>query len=160
SGIALITALFALLLLSAIAIGMMYMSTTDTSVNANFKDSQTAYWGARAGMEEVRARMHPGTTAVPAGDLVPFLPTQIPSPVNVGSVVYVTNPNLGTAIVPQTAANSFYDNELCNTAIENTPVAFPCATDNAAAIVPRQSQAPFNTTAAAARWKWVRITLK
>src|SRR5882724_4668076 len=117
SGIALITALFALLLLSAIAVGMMYMSTTDTSVNANFKDSQTAYWGARAGMEEVRARMHPGTALpfVAAGDLVPFLPTQIPSPANAGSIVYVTNFDNGVVPVnPQTAANGFYDSELCN----------------------------------------------
>ena len=164
SGIALITALFALLLLSAIAIGMMYMSTTDTSVNANFKDSQTAYWGARAGMEEVRARMHPGTVAVAAGDLVPLLPTTLPSPLNAGSIVYVTNPDGGAAIAPQTAANGFYDSELCNGGIENvSPVAFPCATDNAAALAHTpvmESKAPFNAGAAAARWKWVRITLK
>jgi len=164
SGIALITALFALLLLSAIAVGMMYMSTTDTSVNANFKDSQTAYWGARAGMEEVRARMHPGTAAVAQGDLVPFLPTKLPSPVNAGSVVYITNPDGGGAIFPQTAANSFYDSELCNAGIENIqPAVFPCATDIAAALGHNgtmESQAPFKAGAAAARWKWVRITLK
>ena len=114
AGVALITALFALLLLSAIAVGMMYMSSTDTSVNANFKDSQTAYWGARAGMEEVRARMHPGTTSVAAGDLVAFMPTLVPKPTNAGSVVYITNPDGGTAINPQTAANAYFDNEICN----------------------------------------------
>src|SRR4051812_50054913 len=103
AGVALVTALFALLLLSAIAVGMMYMSSTDTSVNANFKDSQTAYWGARAGMEEVRARMHPGTASVVAGDLVAVMPAAIPLPANLGSIVYHPNPEGGTANAPQTA---------------------------------------------------------
>src|SRR3954464_1428371 len=118
AGVALITALFALLLLSAIAVGMMYMSSTDTSVNANFKDSQTAYWGARSGMEEVRARMHPGTTAVAAGDLAALMPTAIPKPANVGSVVYVTNKDT-TAIDPPTLTNAYFDAELCSTSNEN-----------------------------------------
>lgn len=163
AGVALITALFALLLLSAIAVGMMYMSSTDTSVNANFKDSQTAYWGARAGMEEVRARMHPGTTSVAAGDLVAFMPTLVPKPTNAGSVVYITNPDGGTAINPQTAANAYFDNEICNTAIENTPTAFPCGADNAAALghtATLESKAPFNGGTGVAKWKWVRVTLK
>src|SRR4051812_33619373 len=163
AGVALITALFALLLLSAIAVGMMYMSSTDTSVNANFKDSQTAYWGARAGMEEVRARMHPGTIAVAAGDLFAFMPTAVPKPTNGNSVVYITNPDGVAAIVPETAANAYYDSELCNTAIENTPTAFPCAMDNAAALAHTpvlESKAPFNGSAGAAKWKWVRVTMK
>jgi len=43
-GIAMITALFALLILSALAVGMMYMATTDTQINANYKESEQSYW--------------------------------------------------------------------------------------------------------------------
>src|SRR5260370_23791930 len=58
-GIALILSILALLLLSAIAVGMMYMSTTEASINANFKAEETEYFAARAGVEEVRDRMLP-----------------------------------------------------------------------------------------------------
>src|SRR5437660_4325144 len=58
-GIALILSILALLLLSAIAVGMMYMSTTEASVNANFKAEETEYFAARAGAEEIRDRMLP-----------------------------------------------------------------------------------------------------
>jgi hypothetical protein len=56
-GVALVLSILALLLLTAIAAGMMYMSTTETSVNNNFKSEEKAYFAARAGVEEVRDRM-------------------------------------------------------------------------------------------------------
>ena len=34
-GMAFVVAIFALMLISAVAFGMMYMSSTDTSINAN-----------------------------------------------------------------------------------------------------------------------------
>jgi Tfp pilus assembly protein PilX len=58
-GIALALSILALLLLSGIAIGMMYMSSTETTVNANFKAEEREYFAARAGVEEVRDRMLP-----------------------------------------------------------------------------------------------------
>src|SRR2546429_6751380 len=71
-GSALLIALFALLLVSAIGFGMLYSSTTETNVNANFRDSQRAYFAARAGLEEARQRLrptslNPAAIAVPAG---------------------------------------------------------------------------------------------
>jgi hypothetical protein len=58
-GIALVLSILALLLLSAIAVGMMYTSSTEASVNSNFKSEETEYFAARAGVEEVRDRMLP-----------------------------------------------------------------------------------------------------
>src|SRR6266567_3378859 len=58
-GIALILSILALLLLSAIAVGMMYTSSTEASVNSNFKSEEVEYFAARAGVEEVRDRMLP-----------------------------------------------------------------------------------------------------
>ena len=52
-------ALLALMLLSAIAIGMMFISSTETTISSNFRSEETAYFAARAGVEEVRDRMLP-----------------------------------------------------------------------------------------------------
>src|SRR5258708_14167482 len=61
SGVALLLSILALLLLSAIAVSMMYMSSTETSVNASFKSEETEYFAVRAGLEEIRDRMIPST---------------------------------------------------------------------------------------------------
>ena len=61
-GIALIVALMVLLLLSAALMGMIMMSNTETNVSANFRDEQTAFFGSKAGIEEVRDRMRSGAT--------------------------------------------------------------------------------------------------
>jgi hypothetical protein len=49
-GISLVVALLALMLLSAVAIGMMFMSSTEAAVSSNFKSEETAYFAARAGV--------------------------------------------------------------------------------------------------------------
>src|SRR3954465_13072694 len=85
--IAMITALFALLILSALAVGMMYMATTDTQINANYKESEQSHWAARAGLEEVRARL-----MTVGGDLLLSAPAALPPGAN--SVLYVVNPSL------------------------------------------------------------------
>src|SRR4051794_23396190 len=61
-GIALLLSVLALLLLSAVAVGMIYMASTENSIAANFKSEETEYFAARAGVEEVRDRMIPGVT--------------------------------------------------------------------------------------------------
>ena len=58
-GVALFVAILALLLLTAVAAGMMYLSSTETAISSNFKGEETAYFAARAGVEEVRDRMLP-----------------------------------------------------------------------------------------------------
>src|SRR5690348_2707119 len=101
-GVALVMALFALLLLSAIGVGMMYMANTESMTNQNYKDSEKAFWGARAGLEEVRARLFQGPTS--AGDLVALAPTALPG--NANSILYVAR---STALTPWTGT----DTKLC-----------------------------------------------
>ena len=60
SGVALLLSILALLLLSAIAAGMMYMANTETLVSNNFRQEEKVYFAARSGVEEVRDRMFPG----------------------------------------------------------------------------------------------------
>ena len=85
-GIALLITIFSLLLLTAIAIGLMYLGDTETRINDNYRSSQQAYFAAYAGLQSVRERMTLANTA----------PHQITppsaSPGSNASVVYVTNP--------------------------------------------------------------------
>ena len=73
-GISLLFAMFTLLLVTAIAMGMMFMSSTETAINANFKSEETAYFAARAGLEEMRDRMLPGNPNTLAANLPTALP--------------------------------------------------------------------------------------
>ena len=56
-GVALIAALFALMLISALALAMVFSTTTESAVNANFKDSEVAEYAAHAGIQEGRERL-------------------------------------------------------------------------------------------------------
>ena len=56
-GMALLLALFALLLLSAIGLFMVLASNTETRIDANYSNSLRSYYAARSGLEEVRDRM-------------------------------------------------------------------------------------------------------
>ena len=106
---ALLIALLALLLVSAVGMGMMYMSTTETSVNANYRDTQRAFFSMRAGLEEMRDRMR--SNAVSAITL----PTAMPSSSSAGSIVYITNPAGGSDTVsPTTSTNTYFDDEFCH----------------------------------------------
>ena len=53
-GMALLLALFALLLLSAIGLCMVLSSDTETRIDANYSSSLRSYYSARSGLEEVR----------------------------------------------------------------------------------------------------------
>src|SRR5437870_12184030 len=91
SGVAMIIALFALLLLSVIGLGMMYSTNMETAINGNYRDKQTALYATMAGLQEARDRIRPydPTQPIPAGRIVP--PAQLPILTN-ASVVYIINP--------------------------------------------------------------------
>lgn len=104
-GIALIVALFALLLLSAIGLAMMYSSSTETNINANFRDKQAAAYASVSGALEGRDRLQPAT-----GDIA--APTGIPSSSS-ANIVYILNPYGGETVAPWDATNKYPDTELC-----------------------------------------------
>src|ERR1700744_2060194 len=56
-GIALITSLLILFLVSAMVIGMTWMVMSDSRLGGNNKDRETAFYGAEAGMEKLTADM-------------------------------------------------------------------------------------------------------
>src|ERR1041384_2495010 len=98
-GVAMMVALFALLLLSVVGLGMMYSTNMETSINGNYRDKQTAIYGALAGLQEARDRIRPfdATQAIPAGRIIP--PTALPTTTN-GAVIYIINPKNGETVAP------------------------------------------------------------
>src|SRR5512146_2872522 len=84
-GVALLVALFALLLLSARGLGMMYSADTETSINTNYKDKQAAIYAANSGLEEAKDRLLAQT-----GDITP--PNGTPS-LTAQNVIYLINPS-------------------------------------------------------------------
>lgn len=159
-GVALLIALFALMLLAAVAFQMMFVADTETLVNRNFRDSQRSYDAAWSGLQEARERLMP-ENAFPHRILPP---ATLPGG-GAGSILYVTNPRSGEVIDP-TVAGTFFDNELCHEnfvglGLANPGAGIPCTVgppSGAVAYLP--SDAPFTNTAGALDYKWVRITMK
>jgi len=69
NGVALITALFVLILVTALAVGMCWMVMTDQRLGGNNQFRETAFYGAEAGMEKLTADV--GQTFAAKGALSP-----------------------------------------------------------------------------------------
>lgn len=182
NGVALLFALFALLLLMAIAGTLTFVGTIETSVNSNYRQEQIAYFAAKAGLEEARARMmqsDPNSINNPTP-----LPTTAPTTGN-NSVIYITNPAGSADVVqPWTTTNQYADDELCHDGYAGaspslfTPgqVVAPgvrCTSNgkpNGTPVLPTgtgtgwytstTSQLPKYGTSSAIAYKWVRISPK
>lgn len=105
-GIALLIAIFVLLLISVIAIALLVSSGTETALGANYRSSSTVYYAALAGLEEARGRLlprNPGYLGV--GNIPPGAPLPI------GQTVYITNPAVGETVKPCDTSNAYYDSE-------------------------------------------------
>ena len=108
-GIALLVAVFALLMVTSIAIGMMFLTDTETAVNSNFRDEQTGYYASKAGLEEARDRMRWNAgTGVTINSSLPSA-----KPGAAGGVLYITNPTGSETVAPWTSTNAYYDDEIC-----------------------------------------------
>ena len=159
-GIALLAALLALLLISAVGFGIMYMSNTETTVNANYKDTQIAFFSVRAGLEEMRDRMRRNSVSPVT------LPVAMPPAAN--SILYITNPaGAGDVVDPATFGNAYFDDELCHENFTPGMLAIPYSTPCTAAGAPPAgsfnyvaSFSPFTNTASALKYKWARLSLK
>jgi Tfp pilus assembly protein PilX len=165
-GVALIICLFALMLLSGIGLGMMYMADTESSINRNYRDAQQAYFAAAAGIQEARERLTPTSTTV----LAP--PTTLPNNGVSTGVVYVINYTssiAASAIQPWTSGNAYFDTEFCheNFSSGTTPLVTNTGPNTPCAAVPTgtyytkvNSNSPFLGSDSNLPYRWVRVTLK
>src|SRR5580700_8913967 len=106
-GIALLIAIFVLLLISVVAIALLVSSGTETALGANYRTSSTVYYAALAGLEEARGRLLPPLTKNPSY----FGAANIPTPFPVGQTVYVLNRLSGENVAPTDPSNTYYDKE-------------------------------------------------
>lgn len=178
-GVALVFAIFTLLLISALAASLVFMSNTETSVNSNYRNERVSSFGAKSGMEEIRDRMAlPTTDPKSLLNLLPGilagnpLPGVFPPAAN--SVLYVVNEGTAAGTVqPWVAGNAYMDDELCHDFAGVQAGAQPasdvrCTTPPTAAMLvagenagaPVASTYPWAGTKAALTYKWVRVTLK
>src|SRR5579864_7892386 len=174
-GIAMMVALLALLLLAAIGMGLMFMADTENSVNNNYRDSQKAYFAARAGAEQARLLMAADANIkAKAFGLDGFMPSSVS---NTG-MIYLTNPTSGEAIDPTAAsgntlaANPYLDDQLCweqyAGMVGLVSGTGPCGSNNQASqlltnnasFTSSTMPAPGSNGADALAFKWVRIANK
>src|SRR5216683_3418393 len=153
-GVALIMALLVLLLLTAVGMGMILMSNTETNISSNFKDEQTAYFAAKAGIEEVRDRLRAGATN--SVNLPATLGNNIPGGPTGPGVLYVTNP-LGTETVSPwvTTGTNYPDDQIgkelnCLTSVAPTGTWWTTP----------QSASTSYAASPILQWKWVRLMAK
>jgi hypothetical protein len=104
-GIALLIAIFVLLLISVVAIALLVSSGTETALGANYRTSSSVYYAALAGLEEARGRLLPRN---PNYFGISVVPPNLP----LGQTIYVINRlSSGDNIAPWDQSNSFYDKE-------------------------------------------------
>ncbi|MGB7282813.1 MAG: hypothetical protein WBE13_11160 [Candidatus Acidiferrum sp.] len=106
-GIALLIAIFVLLLVSVVAIALLVSSGTETALGANYRSSSTVYYAALAGLEEARGRMlakNPNYYGI-------VDPSAFPTPFPLGQTTYVINGLSGETIQPWDSSNQYYDAE-------------------------------------------------
>jgi hypothetical protein len=152
-GVALLIAIFTLLLITAIGAGMIMLTNTETSTSANFRDEQTAYFGARAGIEEVRDRLRSTASNSVNGSL----PTALPGIAN--GTLYILNPTNGEADTPWiTNGNAYPDTQICSEITRITGAACPTTVVGYTQTTASASYALVGVSPAS--WKWTRINLK
>jgi Tfp pilus assembly protein PilX len=170
NGIALVSALLILILLSAIAVGLVLTSNTETSVNANYRQERTLDFAARAGIEEVRDRMAlatantlMGPTCATASACLATNPV-VPGSGNNG-VLYVLGGSAPASVTPWTANTIYTDDELCHdgyglVTVQSSDVHCTTLPTGSSWYASTTSNAPWAGTAAALSYQWVRVSWK
>ena len=161
-GMALLLALFALLLLSAIGLFMVLASNTETHIDANYSNGLRSYYAARSGLEEVRDRMKYSSGS---GGLSDLLPQDVAG--NTGGVLYVLNPASGETVDPTDPTSPYFDDQLCHdyasgVVAKDTKCSMLPGTQNwnkAVASVTASSQPGYNPSTQLP-YKWIRINMK
>jgi Tfp pilus assembly protein PilX len=146
SGVALLIAMIALLLISGVAVAMIVASGSEGALNGNYRSSSSAYYAALAGIEEGRGRMLATSPTTIAG--VGAIPASLTAPMLITSVQYIVNPNTAAGETTGTVMATYPDNEYVQEFGVAPVAAFP-------AIASTSSQNAANMQGP--MYKWVRI---
>jgi hypothetical protein len=144
-GTALLISIFALLLISAVAISLIVMAGMESSIDANYKSATQVYYNARAGLEEGRGRLWSKNPNPLTAAGFPSNTSLLP----LGQVWYITNPAASEVVDPKTAGSTYYDNEYLSE--WGVPV-------TGATVKPYVSSVASLSGTPNAPYKWVRVT--
>jgi PilX N-terminal len=144
-GIALFLVIIALLLVTAVAAGMITLSNTETNVDANYRDEQVALFAAQAGLEEARDRLL-GSNSNP---IVP--PSVLPGASGGPYVSYI----IASGVSPWSSSGPYEDKEyLSEMGLSSPPSGstwYTSTATNSSYSGPSSNPVPY---------QWVRINLK
>lgn len=152
TGIALLIAIFVLLLISVVAIALIVSSNTESALAGNYRSSTGVYYAALAGVEEARARLQPSDPNSFKTTWAAFYPAP-GATLPIGTVGYVLNPSPTDNPSPGAMFAAYPDTEYDN---EFGPGALAAATKPT-------TQSIWNTNPlsgmpfAGPLYKWVRI---
>jgi hypothetical protein len=104
----LLIAIFALMLVSVVAIALVVSTGTDSALASNYRSASSAYYAAMAGLEEARGRLL-WKSPVYLGTPFPNLFNSVALPTfSLTQVVYVLNDPTGTTVIPQSGNPAYY----------------------------------------------------
>jgi len=109
-GAALLIAIFALLLISVVAIALIVSTGTDSALTGNYRTSTSAYYAALAGLEEARGRLlwkDPNYINITNSYSNLLAPSGLPT-WGLAQVLYIVNPASGETVDPTSAAPANY----------------------------------------------------
>jgi hypothetical protein len=146
-GVALLIAIFVLMLISVIATALILMAGTESAFKANYKSAMHAFYDAKSGLEEGRGRLWPGhpnafgTFIFPSGG----------GPMPIGRVRYIRNPSAGETVDPTdlSPSNKYADLEY------EQEWGMPVTSASSVQTIASTSAA---AGLAGPQYKWVRIT--
>ncbi len=110
TGIALLVAIFILLLIGVVAIALIVSSGTETALAGNYRSSTGVYYAAVAGLEEGRERLRSNNPDSFNKTAPGFLPPS-GTPLAACAPVYVINPVGGETVAPWDPGSTYPDNE-------------------------------------------------
>jgi hypothetical protein len=140
SGVALLIAISALLLISVVAMSLIVAAGMETSLSGNYRSLTSAYYAARSGLEEGRGRLLPRNPNY----FNATSPAFIPATLALGQVRYVTNPVGGEDVL-----TAYPDNEYASEFGGSPP---PASIRTIASVSPVAAAG-----ISGAPYKWVRI---
>ncbi len=151
AGSAMLIAIFALLLISVIAIAMVISSGTDSALASNYRTSTGAYYAALAGIEEARGRLlWKNPDYINKAGAYPTLLNNGGLPTwGLTQVLYIINPAKGETVDPTSANPANYPD-----AEYQTEYGWPLA----GTIVNQTNSVSAAAGLPGPSYKWVRIT--
>jgi hypothetical protein len=132
AGVALLIAIFVLMLISVTAIALIISSGTETALAGNYRSSASTYYAALAGLEEARGRL------IPTNPDYLGLSVALPGPpFPLGQVIYIKNPLPGENVNPTDLGNpSTYPDTYYQSEFAGTPYATPTQVQFANSVSP------------------------